>query len=116
MHSNRLGCLTGTGILSVFVVVFAIVGVAFASGSQMFTAGPLNNVNKSGITYGGVTSHAQIPECKACHTAPWERETMADRCAKCHTDIAADMFNVAKLHGIITQKRPTLACRDCHPE
>jgi hypothetical protein len=41
---------------------------------------------------------------------------MADRCVACHTDIAVQMFDVAQLHGAITQKDSTLACRDCHPE
>jgi len=114
MQKNRLGCFTGTGILATLVTLFAIAGVAFASGSEMFAAGPLNA--EAGNAYGGVTSHAQIAECRACHTAPWERETMADRCLACHTDIAQQMFDVAKLHGAITNKSPNLPCRDCHPE
>ncbi len=116
MQSNKLGCLTSTGIVAALITAFVLVGVAFASGSQMFTAGSLNGVNEHGKTYGGVSSHAQITDCKSCHTAPWERETMADRCASCHTEIAAEMFDVAKLHGIITRKSPSLRCRDCHPE
>ena len=114
MHSNRLGCFTGTGIIATIITLFAIVGVAFASGSQMFSAGALNA--QTGDAYGGVNSHAQIVECSACHVAPLGAETMADRCASCHTDIAAQMFDVAKLHGIISQDNPTLSCRECHPE
>ncbi|MEW6401292.1 MAG: cytochrome c3 family protein [Chloroflexota bacterium] len=116
MHSNRLGCLTTTGIIAVLITTFALVGVAFASGSQMFTAGSLSTVNESGNSYGGVMSHAEINDCKSCHTALWESETMADRCAKCHTDIAKEMFDVAKLHGAIVNKNSSLACRDCHPD
>jgi hypothetical protein len=114
MHNNRLGCLTGTGLIAALITLFALVGVAFASGGHMFSSGDLNN--EPGETLGGVTSHAQIQECKACHTAPWEREVMADRCIVCHTEIAAQMLTVAELHGVITQKSPALACRDCHPE
>ena len=114
MHNNKLGCLTTTGIFAILITLFVIVGVALASGSQMFSAGDLNA--EPGQSYGGVNSHAQITECKACHTALWETENMADRCAACHTDIAAQMFDVAKLHGMITQKNPALSCRDCHPE
>jgi hypothetical protein len=114
MQNNRLGCFTGAGIFATFITLFVIVGIAFASGSQMFSAGDLNA--ELGPSYGGVNSHAQITECKACHTAPWETEKMADRCAACHTDIAAQMFDVAKLHGAIMQKSSTLSCRDCHPE
>ncbi|MBI3153525.1 MAG: hypothetical protein HYZ21_15435 [Chloroflexi bacterium] len=112
MQKNRLGCLTGTGIFAAFVTLFVLVGAAFASGGHMFSSGELNA--EVGESIGGVNSHAQIPECKACHTAPWERETMADRCLACHTGVAAQMLNVAELHGAITQKNPTLACRDCH--
>ena len=114
MQNNRLGCFTGAGIFATLITLFVIVGVAFASGSQMFSAGDLNA--ELGQSYGGVNSHEQITECKACHTAPWETEKMADRCAACHTDIAVQMFDVAKLHGAIIQKSSTLSCRDCHPE
>jgi hypothetical protein len=114
MYNNRLGCFTGTGIIAALITLFAIVGFAFASGSQMFSAGDLNA--KAGGVLGGVTSHAQIAECSVCHAAPFGSDTMADRCASCHTDIAAQMFDVAKLHGAIKQKSSALACRDCHPE
>lgn len=116
MQKKRLGCLTATGISVSLITLFIIVGVAFASGGRMFTAGPLNDQNKGGAPVGGASSHAQITECKACHVAPWEAATMAERCADCHTDIAAQMFDVAKLHGAIKQKNPGLPCRDCHPE
>lgn len=112
MRNNRLGCLTGTGIFSAVLTLFILVGVAFASGGQMFNAGDLND--QTGESFGGVNSHAQIEECKACHTAPWERETMADRCLDCHTNIAAQMMSIAELHGAIIQKDHDLACRDCH--
>jgi hypothetical protein len=111
--NHKFGCLTSTGIVATLLTFFAIVGVAFASGSQMFTAGSLNA--KAGAALGGVTSHAQA-KCSDCHTAPWDSAKMADRCAACHTDIAAQMFDVAKLHGMITQKSPTLECRACHPD
>ncbi len=114
MKSNRLGCLTGAGFLSALITLFALAGVAFASGGHMFSSGDLNA--QSGETIGGVNSHAQIPECKACHSAPWEPETMAERCVACHTDIALQMMDVARLHGAITQKNPNLACLDCHFE
>ncbi len=114
MRNNRLGCLTGTGIFASLITLFVLVGVAFASGGHMFSSGDLNA--QPGETVGNVNSHAQISECKACHTAPWESAVMADRCVDCHTDIAEQMFNVAELHGAITQKNSSFACRDCHPE
>ena len=112
--NNRLGCLTGTGLIAALITVLTLAGFTFASGGHMFSSGDLNA--QIGETVGGVTSHAQIPECKACHSAPWERDTMADRCLACHTDIAEQMLNVAQLHGAISQKDPSLACRDCHFE
>lgn len=114
MRNSKLGCFTSAGIIAALITMFGIIGVAFASGSQMFTAGALNA--KVGQTYGGVNSHAQITKCSACHAAPWSADSMSDRCAICHTDIAAQMFDVAKLHGAIRKKSASLACRDCHPE
>ena len=114
MRSNRLGCFTGAGIAAALATLFSLVGVAFASGSQMFTAGDLNA--ELGQTYGGVSSHAEITECSACHVEPWSVESMADRCANCHTDIAEQMLEVAQLHGIMMNEKGSLACRDCHPE
>jgi hypothetical protein len=114
VNNNRLGCLTGTGLIAAFITVFVLVGVAFASGGQMFSSGDLNA--QEGGMLGGVTSHAQIQECGACHVPFWGRELMAERCIKCHTEIATQMLTVAGLHGIITHKNPAPACRDCHPE
>lgn len=113
-NKNRLGCLTNTGIFATLITALAIVGVAFASGSSMFSAGALNVQGDK--SYGGVISHAQITECNACHTAPWEKATMADRCTNCHTDIAIQMRSVAQLHGVLYHGNPTLGCRHCHPE
>jgi hypothetical protein len=114
MQNNRLGCLTVTGIISVFITSCAILGFALFGGGQMFSAGALNS--QPGDTYGGVTSHAQITACSDCHVFPLGAQTMADRCAACHTDIAEQMKDVAKLHGAIKQKSSAFACYDCHPE
>lgn len=112
--TNRLGCLTGTGFIAALITLFVLVGMALASGSQMFSSGALNA--QPGENMGGVTSHAEIKDCKTCHTAPWESATMADRCLECHTNIASQMRDVAQLHGSIVQKSPSIACRDCHKE
>lgn len=113
-NNNRLGCLTGAGIFAALATVFILIGAASASGSQMFSSGALNA--QPGDSIGGVNSHAQIRECKACHTAPWERVTMADRCLECHTGIADQMRDAAQLHGIVIQRSPNLACYDCHKD
>ena len=114
MGNNRLGCFTGAGIIALLITLFLLIGVSIVSGSQMFTAGDLNA--ESGEVYGGVNSHANINECSACHAAPWSADAMADRCVICHADIAAQMFDVAQLHGVVVNERASLACRDCHPE
>lgn len=114
MQSNRLGCLTGTGLLAALITLVVLIGVAFTSGGHMFSAGDLNA--QPGESMGNVNSHAEIDECKTCHPAPWESARMADRCVMCHVDIANQMFDVAQLHGVINQKTSALACADCHPE
>ena len=115
MRSNRLGCLTGTGLIAALLTALLIAGFAYARGGSMYNPGPLSV--KSGERLGGVTSHAQTGgNCNACHTAPWEQTTMADRCAACHTEIAAQMRNVASMHGTLVHDNPQLGCRDCHPE
>ena len=113
--SNRLGCLTGSGILAIFITTFVIAGYVYASGGLLFNPGPLSA--KSGVPLGGVSSHAEIAgNCKACHTAPWERATMADRCVACHADIAFQIQSVTDLHGKLMHDNPGLTCRHCHSE
>jgi hypothetical protein len=115
MRSNRLGCLTGAGILAAFITALVIAGYAYARGGLMFNPGPLNA--HSGDALGGVTSHAEIgADCAACHTAPWESAIMADRCAVCHADISSQMRDVASMHGRMLHDNPQLGCRHCHPE
>ncbi len=115
MKSNRLGCLTSTGLLAALITALAIAGYAYARGGLMYNPGPLNA--QSGETLGGVTSHAEIGgKCDACHTAPWDSAIMADRCAVCHTNIAAQMKDVASMHGTLLHDNPKLGCRHCHPE
>lgn len=115
MRSNRLGCLSGTGILAALITALVIAGYAYARGGLMFNPGPLST---QGVrTLGGVTSHADTGgECRACHVAPWESATMADRCTACHTEIAEQMRDVATVHGTLMHNDPGLGCRHCHPE
>jgi len=112
---QRLGCLSGTGLIAALIAALVIAGYVYARGGLLFNPGPLNA--QSGRALGGVTSHAEIGDnCESCHTAPWESETMADRCVVCHTDIAAQLQDVESLHGTILQNNLDLACRDCHAE
>ena len=115
MKTNRLGCLTGAGLIAALVTAFVIAGYAYARGGLIYNPGPLNA--QSGRTLGGVTSHAETGgDCAACHTAPWEPAVMADRCADCHANIAEQMRDVASMHGTLLHDNPTLGCRHCHPE
>ena len=115
MQNNRLGCFSGIGILTALVTALVIVGYAYARGGLMYNPGPLHAQGTRAL--GGVKSHAEIGgECKACHTAPWESATMADRCTACHTEIADQMRDVATVHGSLMHNDPNLGCRHCHPE
>lgn len=115
MRSNRLGCLSATGILAAIITALIIAGFAYARGGLMYNPGPLSTHGDEVL--GGVKSHAEIGgDCKACHTAPWESSVMADRCAVCHTEIAAQMMDVASMHGSMLHNNPELGCRHCHPE
>jgi len=116
MKSNRLGCLSGMGIVAALITIFVIAGYAYARGGVMYSPGPLNAQNGE-ETLGGVTSHAGTGgNCKACHTAPWESAKMEDRCADCHGEIAVQMKDVASMHGKILHDNPGLGCRYCHHE
>lgn len=115
MQRNRLGCLSGMGIMAALVTVLVIAGFAYTRGGLLYNPGPLNA--QSGETLGGVSSHAEIGgNCEACHTAPWEPARMEDRCVDCHGEIAIQMQDVATMHGSILTHQPDLRCRSCHPE
>jgi hypothetical protein len=113
--SNRLGCLSGTGIIAAIITLLAITGYVYAQGGLLYNPGPLNA--HGGETLGGVNSHAEIGgNCKACHTAPWESAKMEDRCVDCHGTVAEQMKDVASMHGKMLHDNPDLGCRHCHPE
>ena len=115
MQKNRLGCLSGTGIIAAVITALVIVGYVYARGGLLYNPGPLNA--QSGEVLGGVTSHAEIGgDCNACHTAPWESARMEDRCIVCHGSIAVQMQDVATMHGSMLTDQPDLRCRFCHPE
>jgi hypothetical protein len=113
--TNRLGCLTGTGIVTALLTALILAGYAYARGGLMYNPGPLSTHGDEIL--GGVRSHAEIAgDCEACHTAPWESAVMADRCVDCHGAIAVQMKDVASMHGALIHDNPQLGCRHCHPE
>jgi len=115
MKANRLGCLTVPAILAALTVALMVAASALASGGSMYSPGALNA--QPGHVLGGVSSHAAIAgNCKACHAAPWETDTMDDRCSTCHVDVAAEMVDPASVHGGMMQIDPQAKCSTCHPE
>ncbi|MBI5823833.1 MAG: hypothetical protein HZB18_07375 [Chloroflexi bacterium] len=101
-------------LVSILVTVMGITSVAFASGGNMFAPGNLSAA--SGTPLGGVVSHSQIQECASCHAAPWDADTMADRCLACHSDITQQLSQPASLHNLIKFSQPDMNCRACHTE
>jgi hypothetical protein len=90
---SRLGCFTFSGITIIILSLLIIGGFTLARGSILFSAGPLN-AQIGAQTLGGVRSHADLAtKCAACHPAPWQTETMSDRCVACHADVVQDPMN-----------------------
>ena len=115
MRRNRLGCLSGIGIFAAMITAFLIAGFAFAGGGAMFSPGLLNDVH--GDPLGGITSHAESAgACSICHVAPWEPQTMDDRCLVCHSDVPGQIGDIQTPHGRMYAIDPDAQCRDCHPE
>jgi hypothetical protein len=113
MNNQRLGCLTRNGLIAGVLTLLIITVVSLVQGGVLFSVGPLNA--QEGDLLGGVTSHADIGgRCKLCHAPFWSDETMADRCAACHTDITAQRADPSSLHGIIFQQDSSITCRSCH--
>lgn len=133
------GCLSGTAMLSAFITILVIVASVIFYGGTIFSAGALNSVSGS-EALGEVASHHDIGgECKACHTAPWESDSMSDHCLVCHTKVNTELLTSDGLHGRILEVKNSaqvfrfpfktsasllslqassspLKCIECHPE
>ncbi len=115
MKKQRLGCLSFVGIFSGLVTLTVIGWMIFSRGGAIFSPGELNA--QAGQAYGGVSSHAEIGgQCAACHAAPWDADSMADRCIVCHTNVGAEQNDSTSLHGAILINAPASLCADCHLE
>ncbi|OIO83874.1 MAG: hypothetical protein AUK01_11345 [Anaerolineae bacterium CG2_30_57_67] len=89
--------MTPLAIIATVVTLLIIAGTAFASSSGFFNVGSLN-AQTGETVLGGVYSHAEIGnDCAKCHPASWNSDTMGDRCAACHTEIATQLA-VIQLH------------------
>ena len=115
MKAIRLGCLSSGGIMTALIAALMITASALARGGSMYSPGALNA--QPGNVLGGVSSHADIAgNCKACHAAPWEADTMDVRCSACHLDVALEMIDPASVHGRMMQIDSQAKCRTCHSE
>ena len=116
MTRRPLGCLSGSGLIAAALAVLLSFGVVLARGGVWFSPGGLN-AQTGGTQLGGVSSHAATGgQCAACHTAPWDRTTMAERCLDCHTEIAVELGDPSSLHGVLKDQSAAMGCRPCHKE
>jgi hypothetical protein len=112
--NNRLGCFSTTAIIAAIITGLVVFGVALAGSNQLFSPGELNA--KMGQVVGGVTSHAQIKDCAACHPSLKPSDNMAMHCLACHDDVATQKSDPSTLHGKIYKAKPAEDCRACHRE
>lgn len=114
--NKPLGCLSRSGLLAALLALVLLAGAGLIWGGLLFNPGPLN-AQGSGQTLSGVRSHAETGgRCSACHPAFWSKETMADRCVLCHTDIATQLRDPTSLHGVVMSSSENQPCYNCHPE
>ena len=115
MRSQRLGCLTPTGLVAALVTILILAGAGIVQGGALFSPGDLNA--RPDQVIGGVRSHAELSaKCDACHTAPWDSLGMTDRCLACHTTIQTDLADPKTLHGILAKQPASDDCQTCHTE
>jgi hypothetical protein len=102
------------GKVSTFATIAVILLLYAKSGGKMFSTGPLSAKTRANETHGGVMSHAQLEgKCGACHASPLSRETMADRCLECHTNVREQLDGERAMHGRVPNGKN---CRSCHTE
>jgi hypothetical protein len=112
-EAKRLGCLSGTGIVSALVTLLVLAGLYFFNGGAMFSPGALN-AQAGEQTLGGVRSHAETTgRCSACHTAIWQRASMADRCLECHLELLLDGTD---FHSVMLAQGTQVSCLECHTD
>ncbi len=113
MQTKQLGCLSGTGIISGWLTLMILGGVWLLNGGVMFSPGPLN-ARAGSQALGGVFSHAETNgRCSACHTAIWERASMADRCLVCHLNLLQDGQD---FHSVMLAQGQEVSCLHCHTD
>ena len=115
MKARPLGFLTSGALVAALITLLLVSAGYILQGGSMFTAGGLQA--KTGQTKGGVSSHAQLANnCAACHSAPWDKISMAQRCLACHQEVAAQLKQPGSLHAVLLAKDPAPTCKGCHSE
>ncbi|HEY5574353.1 MAG TPA: cytochrome c3 family protein [Anaerolineales bacterium] len=112
MKSNRLGCLSASGIFATLITLILISGTGIARGGSLFSPGQLN-AEAGEKSIGGVRSHADITQCAACHAPIWSGQQMGDRCLVCHTELT---HNPTEFHNIMLAEGKKTPCYHCHTE
>lgn len=113
MQKKRLGCISLTGILASLLTSLVLGGLGVVRGGAMFSPGELNDQAGERIL-GGIQSHAETGgRCAACHSAPWQKVTMAERCLNCHIDLTSDHNN---FHTVMLTQSRSLTCNGCHTD
>ena len=113
MQKKRLGCFSFTGILAGVLTLLALSGLGLAQGGVMFSPGDLN-AQAGEQTLGGVQSHAETGgHCAACHSAAWQKQSMAERCLDCHTELTSDPQN---FHAVMLAQSQNAGCNGCHTD
>ncbi len=105
--------LTPSGVALALITLAAMGLWAWTQGSLVFSPGPLSAVQRTGVTLGGFTSHADFEtQCNLCHQPL--RSTQAPLCLKCHTDIQDQIVNENGLHARLKQVDRCAACHSDH--
>jgi hypothetical protein len=103
----------GLGKLSIFATVVSVLCVLAVYGQNMFSSGPLSEQKPRKTARGGISSHAEITNCAACHAPAWSSDSMASRCMDCHDNIRDQLDNGKAMHGLLAHGED---CRSCHTE
>lgn len=112
---KRLGCLTRGGITAAVMTLVLLLAAGLLGGGALFSPGRLN-AQADQAPLGGVRSHAEAKQCRACHAAPWSADTMSDRCLACHQVIRDELTDPESLHAALGVVPDATPCYDCHTE
>jgi len=94
------------------VCLAVILGLAVLIFKKNFTPGPVSAASPRGELLGGYESHAEFErDCLVCHEPV--HCLSADRCQRCHENVAEERAQASGLHGDLPG---TDKCQTCHSE